>query len=308
MAKIGGKKPIPISNSDLNQAILKRNNSLKRQNDSLSASIKDQEKQLKSLEKEYSAESKKLSKLLIDIEFQEDRFQKLKGGVYSTDKLLKSKLEKASEAESELCEYESIVEKLEDKESLLKKEIETLEFYKSKCIDSKIELAGIQAKKDNALDELASVKSDISKAIVEGKKRVAYYEDQYDILEEQAKKHEDMVYQFEQRLFETKDQVLTEEKNLQYAQSKCKEEKQKIDDELQAIQNLCNDTEDKYVEWEQKVKKISEKADKEEERIASAKKRFKNWRIGILEEVAKMKLKNKVDNIDKAGLSEILNG
>ena len=40
MAKIGGKKPIPISNSQLKKEIIKRNNSLKRQNDSLSISIK----------------------------------------------------------------------------------------------------------------------------------------------------------------------------------------------------------------------------------------------------------------------------
>ena len=37
----------------------------------------DEEKALKSLKKECSAESKKLKRLLIDIEFQEDRFQKL---------------------------------------------------------------------------------------------------------------------------------------------------------------------------------------------------------------------------------------
>ena len=37
----------------------------------------DEEKALKSLKKECSAESKKLKRLLIDIEFQEGRFQKL---------------------------------------------------------------------------------------------------------------------------------------------------------------------------------------------------------------------------------------
>ena len=40
----------------------------------------------------------------------------------------------------------------------------------------------------------------------------------------------------------------------------------------------------------------------------NAKERFAKWKIGVLEEVAKMKLKNKIDKIDKAGLSEILNG
>ena len=45
-----------------------------------------------------------------------------------------------------------------------------------------------------------------------------------------------------------------------------------------------------------------------EDSIKKAKERYELWRIGILEEVARMKLKKKVDNIDKAGLSEILNG
>ena len=86
MANIS-KKKITVKTSDLKQAILKKNRSFESKNKALESSIKDQERELKSLEKEYSAESKKLRKLLVDVEFQEDRFQKLKGGVYSTDKL-----------------------------------------------------------------------------------------------------------------------------------------------------------------------------------------------------------------------------
>ena len=180
MAKIGQKNKIPISNSDLKKAILEKNNSLNRQNDKIAKIIKDQEKQLKSLSKEYDSEARKLRKLLIDVEFQEDRFKKIKGGVHSVDELLKSKLDKASKAESELCEYESAVEKLEDRESSLKKEIEALEFYKSKCSDSKVELAGIQTKKDNALDELDKVEDEIVNAVDEAAEKISYYEDQYD--------------------------------------------------------------------------------------------------------------------------------
>ena len=291
-----GKRKVTVSGKDLKQAILKKNKSLQASNKVLESSIKDQENQLKFLEKEYSDESKKLRKLLIDVEFQEDRFQKLKGGVHSTNKLLKSKLDKASKVESELCEYESIIEKLEDKEIKIKKEIETLEFYKSKCSESKIELAGIQAKKDNALDEFVSVENDISKAIAGGKKKVAYYENQYDILEEKAKKHEDMVYQFEQRLFETEDQLKAKENKLKDFLDKEEDEKRKVNDELQAIRNLVNNAEDKYIDWEQKVKKISGKADKEEGRIKKAKEKLEKYRIRILEEDSKMKLKKKVYN------------
>ena len=117
-----------------------------------------------------------------------------------------------------------------------------------------------------------------------------------------------MVCQFEQRLFETQDQFKEEEHSLEDLLSKSKVEKEQVEKELQAINNLINESEDKYVKCEIKIKKISEKADKEEERIVNAKKKYEQWKIGVLEEVARMKLKKKVDNIDKAGLSEILNG
>ena len=307
MAKVN-RRSLPISDKDLKQTILKKNKSLESKNKVLESSLKDKEKELKSLEQEYSSESKNLGVLLRDIEFQEERMQKLKGGVYSNEKLLSEKLKKVGEAESLAFDYEASVEKLEERERNLLDKISKLEFYKSKCSDSKNELAGIQARKDKALGELDKVEDDISKAVDEAAEKISYYEDQYDALEEKAKKHEDMVYQFEQRLFETKDQAMEEENNLQDILAKAVVEKENADRELQAVNNLVSESEDKYVDWEIKTKKISEKADKEEERIVNAKERFEKWKIGVLEEVARLKLKNKVDKIDKAGLSDILNG
>jgi chromosome segregation ATPase len=309
MANISRKNnKLNISSKDLKKAIVDRNNNLKKQNDKISLIVTDKEKELKSLENEYSSESEKLGKLIRDVEFQEGRLQKANGAVYSNEKLLSEKLKKVGDAEKRVCECEDTVEKLKDKEKELLDKIAGLEFYKSKCVDSKNELAGIQVKKDSVLDELVSVKNDISKALVEGKKKIAYYENQYDALEEKAKKHEDMVYQFEQRLIEAQDLFADEDNKLKDFLSKAEDERKKTQDELQAVKNLVGQSEDKYINWEQKVKKLSTKADKEEERIANAKKRYESWKIGVLEQVAKIKLKKKVENIDKAGLSEILNG
>ena len=302
------KKPIPISDKDLKQAIVKRNNSLKRQNDSLSVSVKDKEKELKSLEKEYNSETKKLSSLSKDVQFEEERVQKIKSGVFSSKRLLDEKLKKTSKVEKELCEYESAVEKLEDKENKLLDSIATLELYKSKCEESKTELASIHVKKDNLLDELDSINNNIKESVEEGKKKVAYFEDQYDDLEDRAKKHEEMVYQFEQRLVETQDLFKDEDNKLQKLLAKSKIEKENASNELQAIKNLCNNSEDKYIEWEQKVAKAKARADKEEERYQKKIERSKKWDIGFLEDVAKKKLKSKIDNIDKAGLRDVLDG
>ena len=99
-----------------------------------------------------------------------------------------------------------------------------------------------------------------------------------------------------------------EESKLRDLLAKSKVEKEQANNELQAIKNLCNNSEDKYIEWEQKVVKAKAQADKEEDRGKKAKENFAKWKIGVLEEVARLKLKSKVENIDKAGLSEILNG
>ena len=307
MASIG-KPKIPIKTSDLKQAVLRKNKSLQIKNKALDSSIEDKEKELKSLEKECSSKSKNFGVLIKDIEFQEERMKKVSGGVYSNERLLSDKLKKVDKAEKELCKYESTVEELEEKERKLLDEIARLEFYKSKCVDSKVELAGIQAKKDSALNELDEVEDEISNTVDEAAKKITYYEDQYDALEEKAKKHEDMVHQFEQRLIETQELFKDEENKLKDLLAKSKVEKEKASNELQAINNLASDTEDKYIKWEQKIIKAKAKTDKEIERNENAIDQFKKWKIGVLEEVARLKLKSKVEKIDKAGLSEILNG
>ena len=72
------KPKVQLSKSDFKKAVLNSNKKLESKNKSLEKSIKDQERQLKSLEKEYSSEANKLRELLVDVEFQEDRFKKLK--------------------------------------------------------------------------------------------------------------------------------------------------------------------------------------------------------------------------------------
>jgi len=62
----------------------------------------DKEKALKSLKKECSAESKKLRKLLIDIEFQEGRFQKLMNMIRRFEQRLFDTKDQAIDEENKL--------------------------------------------------------------------------------------------------------------------------------------------------------------------------------------------------------------
>ena len=69
-----------------------------------------------------------------------------------------------------------------------------------------------------------------------------------------------------------------------------------------------NKEEYEYIVWERKIENIKKSAQLEETRIKQVKKNFENWKINALEEVARMKIKRKMETIDKAGLQEILNG
>ena len=62
----------------------------------------DEEKALKSLKKECSAESKKLKRLLIDIEFQEGRFQKLVNMIRRFEQRLFDAKDQAADEEDKL--------------------------------------------------------------------------------------------------------------------------------------------------------------------------------------------------------------
>ena len=66
----------------------------------------------------------------------------------------------------------------------------------------------------------------------------------------------------------------------------------------------------KYKQAENALKYTQELTNKEIDRenseIAKIKERFKQWKIVQLEEQAKMKLKSRIEYIDKAGLKDIL--
>ena len=48
--------------------------------------------------------------------------------------------------------------------------------------------------------------------------------------------------------------------------------------------------------------------DEEQKRIDKIKVNYSNWKVNALAEIARLKLKGKIENIDKVGLGEILNG
>ena len=77
-------------------------------------------------------------------------------------------------------------------------------------------------------------------------------------------------------------------------------------------QNTCIALDNQIANKEDDIKRAEFKAEKIEleakEKVKDIKKNYQAWKTNMLAEVAKIQLKGKVENIDKAGLSEILNG
>ena len=63
---------------------------------------------------------------------------------------------------------------------------------------------------------------------------------------------------------------------------------------------------------ENRAKNAEERIDyaiqKEQDKVSKIKVDFKEWKVTALDEIARKKMKGQIDNIDKAGLKEVLDG
>ena len=78
--------------------------------------------------------------------------------------------------------------------------------------------------------------------------------------------------------------------------------------EIDKLNSIIEQAKDDYLKQEDKINVAKNNVFEEEARIDIVKENFEKWKISALEEVAKMKLKGKMESIDKAGLKEVLNG
>ena len=79
-------------------------------------------------------------------------------------------------------------------------------------------------------------------------------------------------------------------------------------DESKGLDSLIDSKENECISWERKLVKVKSSVEEEKKSIERIKVNFEKWKINVLEGVARLKIKNKIESIDKAGLSEVLNG
>ena len=135
---------------------------------------------------------------------------------------------------------------------------------------------------------------------------------------------------FKDKIKEKKDKVLDELQNIKDRMAKstldCGKEMGKLDKaiaeriaELQEMDQLLAKKDFEFTTIQSKISVVENRikdaedeakymTDKAKEQVLKIKSDFKDWKVEALEQVAKLKIRGKIDTIDKAGLKEVLNG
>ena len=307
MASISrNKNKLNISSKDLKKAIVEKNNSLKRQNDAISSRIKDAEKLVKSKEKELKEADKSIESRLKEVDAYDKSLTKIKADIYSVEKESSKLNEVIKKLKGDESSYSNNIKKLESVKDELETKIAEYELRSERAVNLTDDIDSLQVRKSVAQSDLNKLLK--SQTIAEDKidDLDASFKDK---VEELKDKQLELVKKYES--FAGKVDIVEDEiKGIESDRDdKIKELEEDIghkNAELTAVNSLINKAEDEYIAWEKKIKKAEGLLEIENRKVQTVKDAYERWRINRLEVEAKLKLKKKIDNIDKAGLMEIL--
>lgn len=315
----GQKKKLAVKKEDMDQAILAKNKSLISNNKKLSDEIKIKKSDIKQAEKELKCivkDQDNENKILIDLKAKsleihdnilksDSKYKELQSSV----KTLNSSVKSLSKSESDLI---SKIDKLdvgiESKSKKLKEINESIKSHnglKKKIVSTKDKLDKLLKQTKDAdveyksLDISLSMKKDEHEEYLSN---LAFEKEKYlDQFNDIKSKHDKLLKEFDSKMDEL-------ESNQEFVNSQIKG----LNHLVEERQNTCIILDKEISDKKDDIKRAEFQAEKIEEeakaKVSEIKKKYNAWKTNVLAEVAKLQLKNKIDNIDKAGLSEILNG
>jgi len=314
-----GKKRMSISAKDLKQAVLKRNKVLESRNKSLEQDIVDKKKSLDAISKEISSSEKEYKSALSAIE--RAKKDAVEANVEAAKERIKtSKIKKQlTEALSKEDSAQSNLNKLTKESEVLSKKVdkmsdslaivstlkEELKILKS---DKKIEIKNLDelnGEADGIKKELSQLRTNIVKKKKDHKEFLvgldSEVEDKKGILKGFDEEYEVKIAEFNTKKRILKDSIEEKEQETDVLESLVSQREK----EFIEIESKCNQAENALMYAKELTNK---EIDREKKEIGEIKEKFKQWKVVELEKVARLKLKKKIENIDKVGLMEILNG
>jgi chromosome segregation ATPase len=319
MAVLGSNnKSIKVNKSDLKKAIVSRNESLNKKNESLKSQTSELDKNIKQKESELQG---LVASKQSDIESLKEQVK-----TYNSAKV--KAYEESTQASNRLAELNSSVNSLSKKEKDLLSGIDEL-YLENMKQNKLLDLAS------NALQKAKDNKQELASQLKEDKLAISDAKEEYDSF---MKSIEDKGHEANLRLDEKQSVVKdlsAEENKLNTKVKKLKSEdkaisssikgveaqiKAKVDIAEENIKNSENNAnkslKEKYAELrklnqtiernQRMLLDVDNRLDNAKINLAKTKEQFNTFKVSALEGVAKMKLKGKLETIDKAGLKDIL--
>ena len=307
MAKISNNQPAPIlSDSDLKKSTVTRNKKLASANKDLEVKIKlleeqaiKAEKKLKVINEDYKKfynENDRLSKDIVKVESK----------LVIANNDLTNTLESASRAISSESEAHKSKEEILKEHSKLSKEVSGMYSDKNefKKLTKDLSILKQVILEDSA--EMAQLKNDKNNLAKQKRDSVKRYDDTLE-KEEMIK----VKLEVEEVAFKVKLEAINKELSLQEASNnkKISELYEDIDSknkELEQVNKMIEKAEKDYIKVDKKVSVAKNNVLEEESRQEKIKEDFADWKVLAVDEMARMKLRGRMENIDKAGLKDVL--
>ena len=308
----GSRSKIPVDKKELKAAIRKANESLKKNNKKLEKQVNDKKSQLKALDKDRKS-------LEGDIKSLSSTAKSLKKEIVQSNQELKKERPRLAKIKGLLAEKDtaqSNIDRLEKEREILSNNIDGMSADLARATALKEEIKIIESDKELGLKELdeigikiigakeglPSLYSEVAAKKLDCKKTM-------ESIDKEIKAKEGLLGSVDKE-YELKMAELNTNRRTLKDHIKEKEE------EAGVMESLVNQREKEYIEIESKYRQAknalaytTEMTDKEVERCRAEKDKikenYKKFRISAFEEVARLKLKKKIEIIDEAGLLKV---
>ena len=313
------KRRIPVSKDDINEAIKSANDRFRKANNKLEQDIADKKKSLLLVDKEIESSNKELKSIEEVIGSAKSDAVKVKAEVKKECVKLSGLKKQLIEALADKDVAQSELNNLIKESKILDKNVAKMNSELAITSTVKGELKLLKSDKKKESEELQEIKSeadDIKKELLKLRsesvtKREAHKELLSTLNAETKIKQKALSTvdgEYEIKMAELNTKLSTLEESLR---DKGQED--------EVMDSLIGKKEQEFIDWESKrrqaehmLMKARESADSQIERskkeISGQQEAAKTWKDSFFEEIARVKLKKKIENIEMAGLKEAFDG
>ena len=314
-----GPKKTKVSKADLKKAAVNANERLKSANTRMEADIEAGKGELKLLESKHK-EALKALKDTQDLQgYAKNELEALQEDVESAASQAKKALGKVTRLAKESASLEESNKNLEAKKDKLSRTISLLESRKEELAILTCDLK--QIRKESAvgqetLELLAIELNELEGGVESYISRKSAAESEFRTFTgeiERAKRIAEEELREVENLGKTMKLIKGEEMGrLDHSIADRMSELEDLDElkrrkeyDLSTVQSKISIVENRVSDAEQRIEYAIKK---EQEKVGKIKGDFRSWKVEALDEVARLKIKGKIENINKAGLKEVLDG